>query len=510
MPAILGINCYKHDSAAALLVDGRLVGAAEEERFTRIKHYSGYPSKTVDFLLGEAGLEARDIDHVAFYMLPGLVFRENMLYSRHYLHEKAGLAFLAGQLNGARRMAAIPATMREHLGSGLRARFHFVEHHRAHAAGAFYFSGLERAAVLTMDGVGERDCSILGTIGPQGLRVLARSRYPNSPGVYYSAVTRHLGFEPDSDEYKVMGLSSYGRPEQLPLFRRILGATSDGRIRLDTGLLYVHRGVHESRFRRGLEARVGVPRRRGQELEAIHEDVACSAQRALEETGLALARWLRDRTGERDLVIAGGVGLNCVMNGLIERESGFGGVFPMAASHDAGTSVGAAVLVHMREHPDIRLESPGSCYLGPGYGDREVESAMESSRLSCEKPADLAGAISGLLEEGRIVALFQGRMEFGPRALGNRSILADPRPASMKDRVNSVVKHREGFRPFAPSCLEEIAPDYFEGCSSSPYMIKTYDVRPGMRESIAAVTHVDGTARVQTVSREANPFYWEV
>ena len=511
MPAVLGINCYKHDSAAALLVDGRLVGAAEEERFQRIKHYSGYPARTIEYLLEEAGIEASDIDHIAFYMLPGLVFRENLAYSRHYiLTERNGPAFLAGQLNAARKMRNIDSVLADHLGPALRARIHFVEHHRAHAAGAFFMAGLERAAVLTMDGVGERDTSILGTYGPEGLRVLSRSRFPHSPGIYYSTITRHLGFRPDNDEYKVMGLSSYGEPEHLDLFRSIIHATPDGRIRLDTGKLWIHQGVHTARFGEGAGDIVGGRRRPGESLTPSHQNLACSAQRALEEAGLALARWLRDRTDERDLVIAGGVGLNCVMNGLIERESGFDRVFPMAASHDAGTSVGAAVMVHEAEFPECPLSPPGDCYLGPGYSTGRIEDALTGCRLDHERPGGLADAIAGLIEQGKVVALFRGRMEFGPRALGNRSILADPRPASMKDTVNSVVKHREGFRPFAPSCLEERAGEFFDGCVNSPFMIKTYDVRPSMRERIAAVTHVDGTARVQTVSRDDNPFYWEV
>ena len=512
MPAILGLNCYKHDSAAALLVDGKLVGAAEEERFQRVKHYSGYPEKAVEYLLREAGISASDIDHIAYYMMPGLVLRENISYARHYLFsEKNSLLFLAGQLNASRKMRGIPGTVSGHLGPSLKARFHFIEHHSAHAAGAFYWAGVESAAVLTMDGVGERDTSILGTFDAEaGLRVLTRSRFPNSPGVYYSAVTRHLGFRPDNDEYKVMGLSSYGQPEQLDLFRDILHATSDGRIRLNTRKLWIHQGVHTARFSEELAGRVGARRRADEPLESVHENLACSAQRALEETGLSLASWLRERTGESNLVIAGGVGLNCVMNGLIEREAGFERVFPMAASHDAGTSVGAAVVVHGRVYPEIQLEPPGHCYLGPGYSESELESALEGSRLDYGRPEDLPGRVAELLRDGRIVALFQGRMEFGPRALGNRSILADPRPASMKDTVNSVVKHREAFRPFAPSCLEERAGEFFDGCSSSPYMIKTYDVLPEARERLAAVTHVDGTARVQTVSRSTNPLYCDI
>ncbi len=509
MVVILGLNCYKHDAAAALLIDGKLVAAAEEERFRRIKHYADYPEKSVDYVLESASISPSEIDHVAFYMLPGLVMRENISYSRHYLLKNGGVNFLLSQLNGAKRMRSIETVIRSHLGRTLKARVDFVEHHIAHADAACYCSGFESAAVLTMDGVGERDTSILASFTPAGMEIHSFSRFPNSPGIYYSAVTKHLGFMPDNDEYKMMGLSSYGEPEFLDTFRRII-SSSKGRIHLDTKLLDIHMGVHSANFSEKVQKTIGSPRMPGTEITSLHMNIACSAQKALEEVGLSLAGYLRKVSGMDRLVISGGVGLNCVMNGLIEKESGFAETFPLPASHDAGTSIGAAVYIHRKNYPEVPLVPPSGMYLGPEYSEEEIRKALEMARLGWSRPDDLADRTAELIEQGKVVGLFNGRMEFGPRALGNRSILADPRRADMKDIVNRVVKHRESFRPFCPSCLEQKAHEYFEGCTVARYMNKTYSVLPEKISDIPSVTHIDGTSRVQTVTRNINPFYYDV
>jgi carbamoyltransferase len=490
-------------------VDGKLVAAAEEERFQRIKHYSGYPEKAVEYVLKEASLQPSGIDHVAFYMKPGLVMRENIAHSRFYIARRGGLFFLLSQLNGARKMRNIGGTVARHLGSGFRAEVHFVEHHLAHADSAVFCSGFTSAAVLTMDGVGERDTSILGSFQDGELRIHSRSRFPNSPGIFYSAVTKYLGFMPDNDEYKVMGLSSYGEPRYLDTFRDIISA-SDGRIRVNTRMMDIHMGVHHACFSKGVTDVIGPPRQPGEDISRRHMDVAASAQRALEEMGLSLARHLRKISGLDRLVISGGVGLNCVMNGLIDRETGFSETYPMPASHDGGTSIGAALQVHRSVSPKVTPVTPESMYLGPSYSRERILEDLRMARLSWEEPEDLMENTADMIARGMIVALFNGRMEFGPRALGNRSILADPRREDMKDILNSVVKHREPFRPFCPSCLLESSSQFFQECNESPYMIKTYDVLPEKVSDIPSVTHVDGTARVQTVSPEVNPFFWGV
>jgi len=509
MAVILGLNCYKHDSSAALLVDGRLVAAVEEERLRRIKHYADYPAKAIDYALSEAGIGPENIDHIAFYMQPGIVMRENLAYSRNYILQKGGPFFLLGQLNAARKMGAIGETIRAHLGPDLKAEVHFVEHHIAHADAAYYCSGFEEAAVLTMDGVGERCTSMLASFRPDGYTVHSSSRFPHSPGIYYSAVTKFLGFMPDNDEYKVMGLSSYGEPKYIELFRKIL-SQRNGQIRLDSQLLDIHRGVQQTSFSESVRRIIGPPRRPGTEITQNHMAIACSAQKVIEEVGLGLARYLKEVSGLRKLVISGGVGLNCVMNGLLDKESGFDEVYPLPPSHDAGTSIGAAVRVHRDIFPEVPLETPPGMYLGPSFSEEEIAAVLDMARLSWTRPENPADKAAELVEQGKVLGLFHGRMEFGPRALGNRSILADPRRSDMKDIVNAVVKHREAFRPFCPSCLEEHADEYFEGCTSAPYMIKTFRVLPGKEEIIPSVTHVDGTARVQTVTREVNPFYYDV
>ncbi|PIE51311.1 carbamoyltransferase [Candidatus Fermentibacteria bacterium] len=510
MTAILGLNCYKHDAAAALIVDGVLRGAAEEERFTRKKHDADYPAKAVRFLLKSSGLEPSDIDHVAFYMVPRQIRKESFKTWPMYRAQKGALRFLAGQLAGAKKMAGVPQIMREHLGSSFNPVFHFVDHHRAHAWSAWLGAGCRNAAVLTMDGAGERHSSLTGDIGSGGITEYSRTPLPHSPGLYYSAVTAYLGFTPDNDEYKVMGLSSYGQPEFLDLFREIIQG-KNGKFLVNFKLLDVSRGVHNARFSGQVRDVIGPPRLQVEkDPNERHANIACSAQRALEEAGMSVARFLRKRSENDLLVIAGGTGLNCVMNGLFERESGFAEVAPFPASNDAGTSVGAAAAVHRKVCSGIPLEPVQSMYLGPGYTEAEITADIEMAKLNPSKPDNLARQVASMIAEGKVVALFQGRMEFGPRALGNRSILADPRRPEMKDIVNSVVKHREGFRPFAPVCLEEDAGRYFEGCASSPYMIKTYPVVKGMGEVIPAVTHVDNTARVQTVSCRQNPFYFHV
>ena len=511
MSTVLGLNCYKHDSSAALLVDGRVAAAAEEERFARQKHFSGYPRKAIDFVLAQAGLKAGDVAHVAYYMLPGLVFRENLTYSRHYLFRSGGPAFLVRQLAGATKMRRIPGKVRDHLkGLPESARFHFVEHHRAHVWAGLLCSGWESAAVLTMDGVGERDTSLLAEAGPDALRVFSRSRFPNSPGVFYSAVTAYLGFRPDNDEYKVMGLSSYGEPRYLEIFGRMLRHDGRGGIEADTSLTDIHMGVWGASMSPEVVKEIGPPRRPGEKIEQRHMDIACSAQRALEETGLGLARWLREKTDLDRLVISGGVGLNCVMNGLLERESGFSKIYPLPPAHDAGTSLGAAVVAHRKAFPETPLQPPKNMYLGSGYAAEEIEEALVTAKIPYDAPNDLPARVARMVADGKIVAVFTGRMEFGPRALGARSILADPRRPEMKDVVNRFVKHREEFRPFAPVVLRERAGEYFQGCEDSPYMIKTYPVVEERKREIPSVTHVDGTARVQTIRREDNPFYYDV
>lgn len=510
MTAILGVNCFKHDAAAALLIDGVLVGASEEERFSRLKHDAGYPQKAIDHLLTQSGLKPSDIDHVAYYMQPSKIRKETFRAFPGYIRRKGAVRFFLGQLSGSAKMASISGRMQEHLGKSFDPEFHFIDHHQAHAWSAWFGAGCLDAAVLTMDGAGERHSSLLGSITGGVLKEYRRTQLPVSPGLFYSAVTRFLGFTPDNDEYKVMGLSSYGKPVYLDLFRRIISA-EDGRFKVDSSLMDVSMGVHHAIFSSEVLSILGEPRNPGEgEPDQRHENIACSAQRAIEEAGLSVVKYLRQQSDHDLLVIAGGVALNCVMNGLFERESGFKEIYPFPAPNDAGTSIGAAVAVHRLVSPDIPLGELDTMYLGSGFTADEILDDIEMAKLSPTSPENLAGTVAEMISRGLVVAVYQGRTEFGPRALGNRSILADPRRAEMKDIVNGVVKHREGFRPFAPACIQEEAGKYFSGCVRSSHMIKTYPVVEGMGSVIPAVTHVDNTARVQTVTREENAFYYDV
>jgi len=512
---ILGINCFKHDASAALLVDGVPVAAVEEERLSRVKHDGRFPGRAIRHCLDAAGIGAEQLDHVAFYMLPGLVFRENLTYWPRHLAVSGltGLGFWGSQLRAGARMRSIPSRVRELLGSEMEGTtFHFVEHHPAHAAAGFFASGFESAAVLTLDGVGERDTGTAGTYDPDGYRILRRMRFPHSPGFFYSAVTDYLGFRPDRDEYKVMGLASYGEPEHLDFFRKLISVDPGGMLRVDTGYFAYHQTANRKRFfGHQLVRALGPARGKDEEIEQRHADIAHSAQKALEEAVLQLAVELREETGEERLVISGGVGLNCVMNGRLLREAGYCEIYPMPAPHDAGTSLGAAWHVDRvvlgRRRPLAELPH---LYLGPSFDEQAIEDELRGNKIGFTRPDDLTATVAARLEQGRVVGWFQGGAEFGPRALGNRSIIADPRRPEMQDTVNACVKRREEFRPFAPSALEEKAGEWFEGCRRSPHMILVFDVPERLRGQLPAVTHVDGTARVHTVTREANPLYYKL
>ena len=515
METILGINCFKHDASAALLVDGIPVAAVEEERLSRVKHDGAFPGRAIHHCLDAAGIEPGQLDHVAFYMLPGLVFRENLTYWPRHLVTGGGLSslgFWGSQLWAGAKMRSIPTMVRELLGHEMeRTRFHFVEHHPAHAAAGFFASGYESAAMLTLDGVGERDTGTAGTFDPEGYRILRRMRFPHSPGFFYSAVTDYLGFRPDNDEYKVMGLASYGKPTHLDLFRKLISVDPGGMLTIDTGYFSYQTGDRKRYFSPALVRALGPAREKDGEIEQRHANVAHSAQLALEDAVLRLARELREETGETRLVISGGVGLNCVMNGRLLREAGYREFYPMPACHDAGTSLGAAWHVDRvvlgNRRPLIELPH---LYLGPSFDEAEVEEELRGDKIAFTRPDDLPASVAALLEQGKVVGWFQGGAEFGPRALGNRSIIADPRRAEMQDLVNACVKRREEFRPFAPSVLEERAGQWFSGCVRSPHMILVFDVPGERREQLPAVTHVDGTARVHTVSCSANPLYHQL
>lgn len=505
---ILGIGGYSHDSAAALSVDGRIVAAVAEERLSRKKHQGGVPRLAVQYCLEQAGLRLEELHHIGCYMQPGRRLAHRLPYRLGLLprHPFYSAAFVGYELAHNARFVTDMRSLRRG-----NAKLHFMEHHPAHAASSYLTSPFERAALLSVDYVGEWDCTWMG-VGESGtMRPLRAFHYPNSLGVFYSAITDYLGFQHASDEYKVMGLASYGEPEFADTFRKIIRDDASGGYAIDHAWTQWPRvpGSRCGYFSPRFLDQFGPRRGKGEPLDTRHKNIAASGQLVLEETVLRLAGWLHKETGLDDLCLSGGVALNCSMNGRLLREGPFKRIHIQPAAGDDGIAIGAALQLHQR-HTGMRPAEMTHAYLGPGYSDEEIRAALEASGLSFETPASLPARVAALLAEGKIVGWHQGRMEFGPRALGSRSILADPTRPDMQDRLNVQVKHREEFRPFAPAVTVEDAPRFFEGCTHSPFMLFVHRVRPEVQALLPAITHVDGTARVQTVRREDNALFYDL
>ncbi len=506
---ILGIGGYSHDSAAALVVDGRLVAAVAEERLTRVKHQGGVPLQAARFCLESAGLSLDDVDHIGCYMRPLLRVGRRLPY--RFTQMLRSPAYSAGFMAYELAHNALYVLNMRGL-RGRKARLHFMEHHPAHAASAFLVSPFEQAALLTLDYIGEFAVTWMGVGEGTRIRRLRQMRYPNSLGVFYSAITDYLGFLRASDEYKVMGLASYGEPEYLDEFRRIIRLRKDGRYAIDLSWAAWHYlpGSRCGYLSQKFIQRFGAPRKKGEPIEQRHMNLAASAQRVLEEAVLHLARHLHEQTGMKRLCMAGGVALNCSMNGRLRREGPFDEIFVQPAAGDDGIAIGAAFQLHHALTGAPRAFEMRDACLGPEFSNEEIRHELEMAKLPYETPPSVEARVADLLAEGKIVGWFQGRMEFGPRALGARSILADPTRPDMKDLLNRYVKHREEFRPFAPSVLEERASEFFPGCTRSPFMLFVYPVAKEKQALVPGITHVDGTARVQTVSRAAQPRYYRL
>ncbi|HEV8585231.1 MAG TPA: carbamoyltransferase C-terminal domain-containing protein [Methylomirabilota bacterium] len=498
-PTIAGLSGHFHDAAAALLIDGRLVAAAQEERFSRLKHDPSTPRAAFGFCLAEAGLSLTDLDALAWYENPVKKLDRQLWMGLPALPSLAPEALF--RLDAMRPEREI----REQL--GWEGRIEFVDHHEAHAASAYYFSGFPEAAVLTVDAVGEWATTSYATGAGDRLQLMEEVRFPDSLGLLYSTLTAYLGFDVNDAEYKVMGLAPYGEPRFVEHVSALIHDAGGGQFRLDLRYFDFLRGSRM--YSEDLCRLFGrPPRPLGAAPDQFAADVARSLQVVLEEILLAKVRYLHARVPSEHLCLAGGVALNCVAVGRIVREGPFRRVFVQPAASDAGGALGAAALAHVRltgRRPD-----PGPLrhvFLGPAWEADEIARLFESSAAGVEdfrgREAALLDAVADRLAAGRVVGWFQGRMEFGPRALGNRSILADPRDATMRDRVNALVKKREAFRPFAPAVLEAHASLHFELDHPAPFMLETCRVRSPL--ALPAITHVDGSARVQTVDAETNP-----
>ncbi|MGF1545860.1 MAG: carbamoyltransferase [Thiotrichales bacterium] len=503
--AILGLNYAFHDSSACIVRDGELVCALEEERFTREKHTSAFPACAVLHCLQIAGLAPADVTHIAVAIKPSLHGARKLWYALR--HAPRTVPLMREELLRAFWHARGLRGWYRELWPTRGPALHFIPHHQSHAAGSFLVSPYESAAILSLDGSGEWSTSFTGRgVGTQ-VETFSESWFPHSLGSFYEAATEFCGFQPNYDEGKTMGLAPLGDPEVYYRdFRAMVALEGDGRIRVDPSWFAYRFGGHRRCATRFTE-RFGAPRERGAEFAARHLDVAAAAQRVLEESGLEMARQLHARTGEKHLVIAGGVSLNSVMNGRILRETPFEDVYIMAAAGDNGTAIGAAYCLYHtilgRPREFVHL----SPHLGTEYDSAAISKVLNAAKLGYREVADAASVAAELIRRGRIVGWFQGRMEIGPRALGSRSILADPTDPAMKDRINAEVKHREAFRPFAPSAVVEARNQFFDIGVEDPFMLKVCHVRPSQRATLPAITHVDGTARLQTVARATNPRY---
>lgn len=513
---ILGLTTLG-DSAAALIKDGELIAAVEEERFSRVKHHSGFPYKAIQFCLDQAGITLKDVAHVGHYWKPWILRHKAMqalrsaFISRDMFKARAdrGVAQVSESYLG---MFRHPKRLREHFGPS-DFKFHFIEHHQSHAASTFFVSPFESAAILTWDGTGEDTTTLFCRGRGNRIEVLKRIKLPHSLGQFYSAVTNYIGFDMFAgDEWKVMGLAAYGKPKYVDFFReKVLTTNGNSDFRFNIRVLDHHLAKHYQ-FPDAIVKELGPPRMPGEKLEEHHWDVACSAQKALEETALYLVEKIHEMTGEENLCMAGGVAFNSVMNGRIFHETPFRRFFVQPAAGDAGCSVGSAYYVWNQILGKPRSFVMKHAYWGPGFTNDECRAALDAEGLKYETLEDdvLLPRLAKMLSEGAIIGWFNGRMELGPRALGARSFLADPRRADMREILNHKVKLREWFRPLAPSMHEESGNEFFGVEHHDPFMITVIEVAENYKEKVPAVVHVDGTARPQMVSRETNPRYWRL
>ena len=511
----LGISCYYHDSAAALLKDGHVIAAVEEERFSRIKFDDGFPKMAIEWCLKEGGIQPSQIDSVAFYDKPVLKF-ERLLDNYIAVAPRGLFSFLDIIPKWLHKRLWIKNEIKKTL-KGFKGEIIFPEHHMSHAAHAFYTSPFEESAILTMDGVGEWSTTSFGFAQNNTIKLTNDIRWPHSLGLFYSAFTYFLGFKVNEGEYKLMGLSSYGTPKYYDLILdNLIDVKADGSIRLD--MKYFAFTYDKVMTNDKFAELFGIsPKNKDEKTLQIHFDIGASAQKVLEDIILKMVNHVYEKTKMKNLCIGGGVALNGVANYRILKDGPFDNVHIPPSPGDGGSAVGCAQYLYYIYHNNQWIIEKNNAkrisenvYVGPSFSDEEITQFLDSKNISFERfdRESLLKKTAQLIADGNIVGWYQGRMEWGPRALGNRSILADPRQANMKDILNEKIKHRESFRPFAPSILEEHVFEYFDIDRPSPYMLMVANVkRP---EKIPAVTHIDGTGRLQTVSKESNLLYYDL
>lgn len=499
---ILGISCFYHDSAACLIRDGEVLAAANEERFTRKKHDSSFPKLAIKYCLENAGITSSDLDYVGFYDKPILKF-DRILNTYIATWPKSYLAFLKFIPAWFKEKLWTKNIIRENL--GYSGPIYFIEHHMSHAASAFLVSPFTEAAVLTVDGVGEWATASFGIGRKSKVELLKEIHFPDSLGLLYSAFTYYLGFKVNSAEYKVMGAAPYGRPVYYDKIMSLIDLKDDGSFILNKKYFSWHYGL--KMINKRFEQFFGHPTRKSEDkMEQWHWDLAASLQKATEEIVLRMANYVQSETGMDSLCMAGGVALNCVANSRLLRETRFKNIFIQPAAGDDGGALGVAFYIWNSILGNPRQYTFKHAYWGPEYTSDQIRAYLRSMNVKFKElsEVEIVEMTARLIAEQKVVGWFQGRMEWGPRALGNRSILADARNKDNWQRVNLKIKFRESFRPFAPSVLEEDAKDYFDLDCQSPYMLLVAQVK---KDTVPAITHVDGSARIQTVSKEQNPLY---
>lgn len=518
---ILGLNAYHGDASACLLVDGQVVSATEEERIRRIKHWAGFPSEAIKFCLEDAGLTLKDIDVITISRDPYANFGLKVISA---LKNRLSIGNIKDRVSNIRKAGNIEDEFRLHFPdqfSSMKAKFVNVEHHRSHLASAFFVSPFEDSAVLSIDGFGDFS-SVMTSYGKGNqLTVLDKVNYPHSLGVFYTAFTQYLGFPHYGDEYKVMGLAPYGKALYKEQVRQVIELTSDGLFKLNLNYFnHTRNGVNmtwtdgipfvDTMYSNQFIKSFGPARGKEEELSQYHKDLAASVQAVTEEVIFHMAEHLRLKTKSENLCLAGGVGQNSVANGKIILNTGFKNLYIPPAAHDAGTSIGSALYYYHQTEKNKRTLVSKTGYYGYKATKEEIEETLTRNNVAFqyfEDREELIDMVTDRIIDGQVIGWYQGRAEFGPRALGHRSIIADPRRNDAKEILNLKIKRRESFRPFAPSILIEKVPDYFEQTDEVPFMEKVFIIKPEMRDKIPAVTHVDGTGRLQSVDKLNEPIY---
>jgi carbamoyltransferase len=519
---ILGINAYHADSSAAIFVDGKMIAAIEEERFQRVKHWAGFPSKAIQFCLDEADIKIEQVDHIAIGRDPKAKFFKKV----RFLASNPGGSFkvIKDRLQNARKVGSLEEEFEKHFGVAaavVKPKIFQVEHHRSHLASAFFASPFENAALLSIDGSGDFTTTMTGIGTGNNIEVLNSVDFPHSIGLFYTAFTQLLGFPHYGDEYKVMGLAPYGQAKYVDKISKIIQLDSEGLFKLDLSYLvsategiisYGEDNVPHvnSLYSKKMIEEFGDVRKSNESLTQYQKDIAASVQKTTENVIFHILTHLQKKTGLDSVCIAGGVAQNSVANGKITRNTPFKNVYIPSAGHDAGISMGAALYVQHQVKKFPRQKPIFSAYTGSSYLNNEIETLLTSKNISFKRFDDkeLYDVVSERLINAGVVGWFSGKAEFGPRALGGRSILADPRRIDAKDLLNAKIKRRESFRPFAPSILKEHVRDFFEVNDIVPFMEKVFPIKKEKQESIPAVTHVDGTGRLQSVDKEVSPKYY--